>query len=51
MPPALLDLSPFSHLPRLPGGELSPVPLLMLTTIAAVLLTAGLYGFRRRDVG
>ncbi|WP_326821677.1 hypothetical protein [Streptosporangium sp. NBC_01756] len=51
LPPALLDLSPFSHLPRLPGGELTAAPLLTLVAIAAVLTAAGLYGLRRRDIG
>lgn len=51
LPPALLDLSPFSHLPRLPGGELTAAPLLTLVAIAAALTAAGLYGLRRRDIG
>ncbi|MFF0307128.1 ABC transporter permease [Streptosporangium sp. NPDC004379] len=51
LPPAALDLSPFSHLPKLPGGEVTATPLLALTAIAAALVAAGLYGFRRRDVG
>ncbi|MEU9831573.1 ABC transporter permease [Streptosporangium sp. NPDC048047] len=51
LPPAALDLSPFSHLPKLPGGEVTATPLLALTAIAAALVAAGLYGFRHRDVG
>lgn len=51
LPQTLLDLSPFSHLPKLPGGEVTASPLLALTAIAAALVSAGLYGFRRRDVG
>ncbi|WP_433366354.1 ABC transporter permease [Streptosporangium sp. CA-115845] len=51
LPQPLLDLSPFSHLPRLPGGEVSATPLVAMTAIAAALAIAGLYGFRRRDIG
>ncbi|GAA2984570.1 ABC transporter permease [Streptosporangium longisporum] len=51
LPGALVDLSPFSHLPRLPGGEVTATPLITLVAIAAALTAAGLYGFRRRDIG
>ncbi|MFI6480528.1 ABC transporter permease [Nonomuraea sp. NPDC050663] len=50
LPRALLDLSPFTHSPRLPGGDVSAAPLLIMAGIAAALTAAGLYGFRRRDV-
>jgi ABC-2 type transport system permease protein len=46
----LLDISPFTHVPRLPGGAFSAAPL-TLTAIAAAIAAAGLAGFRRRDVG
>jgi ABC-2 type transport system permease protein len=46
----VLDISPFTHLPRLPGGEVSTAPLVWLSAIAVVLTVAGLAGFRRRDV-
>ncbi|WP_214105939.1 ABC transporter permease [Acrocarpospora catenulata] len=48
---AILDISPFTHTPHLPGGDLSPTPVLALTAVAAALIAAGLYGFRRRDIG
>jgi ABC-2 type transport system permease protein len=47
----VMDVSPFAHLPKLPGGQAPATPLIWLAGIAAVLTTAGLVGFRRRDVG
>lgn len=44
------DLSPFGHVPQLPAKELDWAPLAVLTAVAAVLLAAGLAGFRRRDL-
>ncbi|MGC5011232.1 ABC transporter permease [Streptosporangium sp. DT93] len=51
LPGALLNLSPFSHLPHVPGGEVTASPLIALVAITAALTAAGLYGFRRRDIG
>jgi ABC-2 type transport system permease protein len=47
----LLDLSPFSHVPKAPGSGVSAAPLAWLLLVAALLTLAGLLGFRRRDVG
>jgi ABC-2 type transport system permease protein len=47
----IIDLSPFTHIPRLPGGELLVAPLLWLLAVVVVLSCGGLLGFRRRDVG
>ncbi len=47
----LLDVSPFAHVPELPGGEVSTTPLVWLVVLAAALAAAGMVGLRRRDVG
>jgi ABC-2 type transport system permease protein len=45
------DISPFTHVPKLPGGTVSAVPLTWLAAIAVALAMAGLVGLRRRDIG
>ncbi|MFK4090825.1 ABC transporter permease [Kribbella sp. NPDC020789] len=51
LPQSLIDLSPYGHTPRLPGGTFTTTPVLALTAIAAALLATGLTTFRRRDIG
>jgi polyether ionophore transport system permease protein len=46
----IMDISPFTHIPKLPAADFTATPLLWLTGIAVVLLIAGLYGFRQRDL-
>jgi ABC-2 type transport system permease protein len=47
----VLDVSPFSHVPRLPGGTVSASPVLWLSAGAFALAVTGLAGLRRRDIG
>ena len=46
----VLDISPFTHLPKLPGGTAHPTPLIVLCVVALLLGGAGLAGLRRRDI-
>ncbi|MYS91131.1 MULTISPECIES: ABC transporter permease [Streptomyces] len=50
VPQAVLDISPFGHLPKLPGGSMEWGPVVVLTGLAVVLVAAGLAGLRRRDM-
>jgi ABC-2 type transport system permease protein len=47
----MLDLSPFTHIPKIPGGDFTVTPLLWLTALAMALTVGGLAGLRRRDLG
>jgi ABC-2 type transport system permease protein len=47
----VLDISPFTHVPKLPGGTVSAAPLVWLSLIALALAAVGLAGLRRRDIG
>jgi ABC-2 type transport system permease protein len=47
----VMDLSPFTHVPKIPGTAWTASPLVALAAVAASLIIAGLIGFRRRDVG
>jgi len=47
----VLDVSPFTHVPRLPGGTVSAAPLLWLSALAVALGVTGLAGLRHRDIG
>jgi ABC-2 type transport system permease protein len=51
LPGWVLDISPFTHVPKLPGGAVSAAPLAWMSVIAVALAIAGLAGLRRRDIG
>jgi ABC-2 type transport system permease protein len=44
------DISPFTHVPKLPGGTFTATPLVWLLVVAVALTAAGLAGLRRRDL-
>ena len=44
------DISPYTHVPKLPGGVFTAVPLLWLAFTAAALTAVGLAAFRHRDL-
>lgn len=50
LPDWLQNLSPFGHVPQQPAAAFAPLPLLVLSLLAAVLVAAGLAGLARRDV-
>ena len=50
LPRWVRDLSPFTHVPTLPGGEVTVAPLLVMLAIASALVAAGLLTLRRRDL-
>jgi ABC-2 type transport system permease protein len=50
LPQAVMDASPFTHVPAVPAAEVSGYPLVLLTLVAAALGAAGLVAFRRRDL-
>jgi ABC-2 type transport system permease protein len=50
LPAWLTAVSPFDHLPALPGGTLDVLPLVVLVVVAAVVAGLGLTALRRRDI-
>ncbi len=50
LPSWVFDLSPFEHIARYPLEEITWLPIVLLTLVAAGLVVLGLYGFRRRDI-
>jgi ABC-2 type transport system permease protein len=50
-PAWMMDISPFTQTPKLPGGTVPAQPLLWLCGIALALTVTGLAGLSRRDLG
>ena len=50
-PVAIMDISPFTQIPKLPGGTVAAEPLAWLCGIAVALGVVGLLGLHRRDLG
>ena len=44
------DVSPFTHIPKLPGADLAAVPVVSLIVIAAALVGVGLASLRHRNL-
>ena len=45
------DISPFTHVPKLPGGAVSAAPIVWLCAAALAAAAVGVAGLRRRDIG
>ncbi|WP_326593686.1 ABC transporter permease [Streptomyces brevispora] len=50
LPQPVMNLSPFTHLPKLPGAGMEWGPVALLTVLAVALVAGGLSSLRRRDV-
>ena len=50
LPPRAMGVSPFEHLPKMPGEAMAWTPFVVLLAIASLSTTAGLVGLRRRDI-
>jgi hypothetical protein len=48
---SIMDISPFTHVPKLPGGQFSWQPVVWLSGVALMISAVGLIALRRRDVG
>jgi ABC-2 type transport system permease protein len=51
LPQPVQDISPFTHVPKLPGAPVTATPLIWLAAVAVVLAATGLAALRRRDIG
>lgn len=50
LPQAVLNLSPFTHVPAVPAVTADPLPLLLLGAVTSGLALTGWLAFRRRDL-
>lgn len=50
LPEWMQDMSPFTHIPKVPGAALTFTPIIVLIAISAALAVVGLNSFRRRNL-
>lgn len=50
IPDPVIQLSPFSHVPQIPGERLDAGPLVVMTGLSMMLMAAATWRFRRRDI-
>lgn len=50
LPQAVLNLSPFTHVPAVPAEQFTPLPLVVQLAVALGLAALGLLAFQRRDL-
>jgi ABC-2 type transport system permease protein len=50
LPDWLLDLSPFTHLPKAPANPITATPLVLVSVVCVGLVAIGLGALRRRDL-
>ncbi|HEX6577994.1 MAG TPA: ABC transporter permease [Jiangellaceae bacterium] len=50
LPQAVVNMSPFTHLPAAPAAEVTALPLLVLMLVAVAFAAVGIASFRRRDL-
>jgi ABC-2 type transport system permease protein len=50
MPQWVLDMTPYGHLPHVPGEEFRATPVVWLLVVDLLLFAVGLTAFRRRDL-
>ncbi|MFA1542885.1 ABC transporter permease [Actinomadura monticuli] len=50
LPDRMLDLSPFTHIPKVPLAGVTPVSAVVLLALSAALATTGIISTRRRDI-
>jgi ABC-2 type transport system permease protein len=50
LPDWVLDLSPFRHAPQFPASDPKALPLLAMVAATLLLVLAGRFGLRRRDI-
>ncbi|MEO8851076.1 MAG: hypothetical protein ABI360_05030, partial [Allobranchiibius sp.] len=51
LPTWMTDISPFTHVPRMPVEPFAYLPTITMSLLAATLLTMGAVCFRHRDIG